>query len=307
MIGQTKRIRRALCAVLQPLTGSRSVGALTVKSASATPVLVPKGTFWLPIPVSAAGTAEIARHRPIITTAATTVSQAGTTVPVTSLLGGLRQNLSKEWGVAPTLTPILCRLDPPVTGLVQTAAVQTALTGGLDATGPGSVKEVVCFDSFGTREEATEAFLARAMDGLSIIVAWSGSGRSTSSGRNRTQRPDSWEIYVVCPNRNVSEVRTDEVTDVLDGVEGLLTERGCADEFVFSAPPAVVTGRRLTKVTPTSTIYCLTLETTMGVERTEVRTGAWSSWTKSKHTISIAAEGVIAELPVVDSAVYPMS
>jgi len=298
MNGQTKRIRRAICAVLYPMTGTRSTGTVLAKAAVGQgTITLPKNSFGLPKPVSAAGKGELAHDRPLRVSADTVVDEAGVSVPVSSLLGGARQNLDVSTEV---------RWDPPLTGMVKTATVDGALTGAASSSGPGAIAELLAYEAFPTLQSAQDAFLARVGPGPSMVLAWTGSGGGEKKNRGSYHRPDVWKLYVIASHGGGVETRADQATDILDTAEALLIDRSGADGFVFSAPGTTITSRDYVRTTPTSVIYSMTFETRMGVKRTEHRSlaaGDWSDWDATRIDADTATP---VPLPVVDDASYDM-
>jgi hypothetical protein len=294
-IGQTRRIQRAIMGVLRPLMGTRSTGTIVAKAAPGqVSIVLPKTSFVVPLPASATGRTQLAWEMPFITTADTTVLEAGSDVAVASLLGGARQNLAKDTVV---------RFDPPLAGMVQTATVKAAMTGGADASDtPGMVRDVVAYESFDSQGAAQDVFLARAGDRVpALVLAWIGSGAVATKGNGL--EADTWKLYCVVAHGGGSHQRSAQALDILDAARDYLLDRSASDGIVFSAPPTTILGRDLFRVTPSSTIYSMTFETTMGVEKTEHR-GAFNDWDWTRLDLDTATT---TPKPVVDEAIYAMT
>lgn len=300
-IGNTRRVRRGIMSVLRPLTGDRASGTVfAAASAGQGSILVPKNCYLLPVPKSATGKGQIARDMPLRTTAATTVLEAGTTLPVTSLLGGTRYNLAD--------TTVL-RWDPPLVGLELTCTLQGAMAGGLNASpSPGMVKTVIPFEALAGVEQAKDLFHARIPAHPALVLAWAGSRNAEWIGEETRRRHDLWKLYVVVENQAGALERIDEALDILDAIEGYLGGRTSFDGFVFCSAPGIdVLSRELVRGTASSTIYSMTFQTTTGSRRIETRSienGDYATWLRNQLDLDTATPSPLA---VVDQAIYDHS
>jgi hypothetical protein len=297
MIGQTKRIRRALMAVLRPLTGDRATGQVLAKAAvGTTTIKLPKGSYCLPAPASVAGKTQLSQELLLHTTAETVVTEAGTLVPITSTLGGVRHNLAAGTVV---------RWDPPLLGMVPTAAVHANMTGGLDASGPGMVRQVLAYETLIGGQPTLDVFLAKIRATPAVVVAWASSQAVESTGVGAHRNEDLWKLYVVCSISSGASERGDEALDILDAIESYLTDRSSVDGWVFSGPAVEIRSKEAVRLTSTSAIYSVTLMTSNGVRRTEHRTlgDSYEEWLTTQIDLETATT---TPLPVVIAAIYPM-
>ncbi len=146
------------------------------------------------------------------------------------------------------------------------------MTGGANATGVGSVKQIVHYETLSSGTTAIDLFNARvSSQAPSIVLAWESSGSPTAVGRNVARRQDRWILYVVTTRGDGSGKRRDEASDILDAVEAYLVDRKSVAGFVFSAPATQIMGRGRLTVTKTSYIYTVSLETGGTVERIDTR------------------------------------
>ena len=264
MIGRTVEIQRLLMAALRPLTGDRASATATVK-ATVADVTLPVNTFAYPVPESAAGVFSVDDQRIIRTDAEAIVTAAGSTVQVTSLLGGARHN------ALPAGTRLLW--DPPVYGLETQSVLATDMTGGVDAPDlAGFVKEIVTYEDVTGPGRAQDFFNARLQGVVfpALLVVWENSLEGALKGRHLKHRPDIWSIFVVCETWAGEAVRRHEGQHILDAVEALLSDRGVVDGRPFSDPPARVLGRRKLPATESS-VRALQLATYNTVETIDLR------------------------------------
>lgn len=299
MIGHRKRIRRGIMSVLRPLTGDRANGtALAQASPGQGSILVPKNSYLLPVPVSATGKGQIAPDMPLRTTAEITVLEAPTAIPVSSLLGGTRNNLANG---------TVLYWDPPLAGLTPTATLQGAMTGGANAANsPGAVKELLAFEAFRSADAALDIFNARISAHPALVLAWAGSRNGEHVGVDLRRRMDLWELYVIVETPQGVDERIDGALDILDIAEGYLGGRSSFDGNVFSAPPIEVTGTRFVRGNASSFLYSLAFNTFNTVQRIETRSledGDWALWLRQQLDLDTATP---LPLAVVDQAQYLM-
>ena len=284
-LGHRIMVLRSLMAVLAPLTGTRATGTATV-AATGADVVLPKGCFAAPIVASGTGNAAIARDKLVFTTAETTVTSAGVSVPVTSLLGGTRHNFADGTQL---------RWDPSLTGVELVSSLDGAMSGGLNPTGDAALQRIVTYEELSM--ESAAALFAAKLHGHApaAVVTWSGSGRAQRRGRDVWQRSDQWVIYVVVTRKDGTVERGHEGLNLLDIIEAYLGERGAVDGRHYSDRPTAILGARRHRVTPSSFIYALTLETSGAVQRIDTRVadgasavGTIAAWDRTRYDVEIA-------------------
>jgi len=300
-IGQTKRIARAIAEVLRPLTGTPATGFATV-TASGSDILLPAGSFAAPIRTSTSGTPpttcqQIDRENLVRTTVDVIATTAGTTVPVTTMLGGIRQNLA-------ALTSL--RWDPPLIGMAPLAAVgAAALAGGANATGTGAVGQIVLYEELRSGQVPLDLFRARAESGAPLVaIVWSSRGRAEKVGRNRAARPETWQLFVVVGHQAGAPERGSDGLDVCDAIEGYLTDRAEIGGFIFSAPPASVTGCKRVAVNETGYVYAVELVTLNAAER--IPTPEEATAVEWDHLRLDMQRASVPPFPVTTNALYDM-
>jgi hypothetical protein len=285
--------------VLQPLTGTRSSGAILAKSkAGAGDITIPKNSFALPVMESAAGNKQLEPNAPIRTTTDTVVTEAGVQVPVTSVLGGERHNWDDGTEV---------RWDPPLTNIEATATVDGDMTGGQNATeSPGYVKEVLAFETLDT-DRAKALFNTGVGPTPALVLAWESSPPSELVAPQRALQEDRWKLYAVVESTGDGLTNIDTALDILDMARAWLLDRRGADGYVFSGPGGVQVGdRRLLSRADSHLVYVMSLTTTVGVRRTDHRKVGtdYTQWLKTQIDVDTATD---PPLPVVDEAVYEMT
>lgn len=290
--GRTTRIERAILAVLQPMTGLRSSGSLFVR-ATGDPVTLCRNNFAVPIGKSRGTTYQLDFQKLLRTDSETIeVTSAGAIVPVTSNLGGLQMNLDAG---------IEVRWEPALLGLEPVSVVQTVMTGGADATGPGSIKRLVTYEGIGAASSAKDLFLAKGNLFPSAVLSWDSSEPGELRGRGVISQHDRWTLAVVSSRGDGGEQRRAEGMGILDLAEEYLLDRGAVDGEVFSAPHIEIVSRSRLAVTPTSYIYTMVFDTVTTVSRLDART--FAEWTKTKYDMRTQT---MPPFPVVDSAIYSM-
>lgn len=288
-IGKTTRTGRALMEVLRPLTGDPSTGSATIKSTSGD-VKLPKRCFMAPLRRFVSNQEALDRDNLLRTREDVIATTAGVSVPLISMLGGKRQN-------HPVGTRLL--LDPPLLGIEPYATVDTGgMTGGADASGTGSVRQIVRYEIISSATAAKDLFSARVHAGApAIVVAWNDSGSPTAAGRAAV-RPDQWIIYVVTSRNDGKGVRGDDGADILDAVESYLHDRHSVAGHVFSQPSTQILSRGRLTTTPTSYIYTLTCQTTGAVKRIDTRGElTFAEW---KRTLLDLPTADVPPFPIVD-------
>lgn len=299
----TLNVGRSIISLLAPMTGDVSTGTVTL-TATGPNVVLPQNTFGFSIvdaksnapTVSIPGVATfnssdvlgaetiadaISPDLLVKTTAETTVTSSGVSVPFRTILGGPRANL-------PTGTRIL--LDPPVDGLEFEGVVDApGFTGGTTSTKYASAKTVRLYEGIGPEDAAEDLFRSGTAQFPALVLIWNQTGDREEAGRDRYIVSESWTLAVIASRLDSDTRRRSEASAILDEAEELLCARCSTDGFVFSAPaPLLIRGRRRVKYGSNAYIYALSVTTTRGIERREHRT--FHDWKQTK--ISGTTNGV---------------
>jgi len=301
-IGRTTRTARAILEVLRPLTGEPATGTALV-SATAGDVVLPAGCFFAPLKQSVSKLESLDRENLVRSRSETIINASGVSVPIISMLGGVRQNI--EAGTR-------LRVDPPLDGLETFATIEApGMVGGLSATGPGSVAQALEFETITSAALARELFNARLQSGTpSLVLAWESSGSGESVARGAAVRPERWTLYVVTTRADGAGQRRDVARDILDAVESYLHDRKSVAGFRFSNPSTRVIGRSRLAVTKTSYVYAVQIETFGAVQRIDTR-GATSpdgeiTFTEWKTTQLDLPTADVPPFPVVEDVFVGM-
>lgn len=300
------RLERAVISCLQPLTGTRANGHVLVRATGAD-VEVPAGSYALPIPRSAGGNAQIDWRAMLKTTSGTAganpptgtvVTSAGVLVPVTSVLGGLSQNLAPGTRV---------RWDPQIIGVEAESVISTGgTTGGTAPNGPESVTRIVSVDGTGPATVNIDAFKAMVGNFPALMVSWEGSGTLPKRGVGRTPEEHTFRIYVFVDRFDGTNPRRDEGKRILDAVKRNLFDRAHVDGEVFSAPPAG--GGRAGRITANAAAMCFFVEIDVNFTSISYERRIYADWTATRETFTTMPDADHAEgdeLVVVDQT-HPM-
>lgn len=285
-LGFRVTVMRSIMAVLAPLTGQRATGTVTVRSTTGSNVTLPKGCFAAPIPASDTGAKQIARDKLLFTTEEATVAPAGTPVAIASLLGGTRHNFVDGTEV---------RWDPQLTGIELVSSLTGDMTGGAEPTGDASVRRIIAYEELATPDIAAALFSAKMVAQTpGVVVTWASTGPGERMGRSVWQRADRWILYVVTTRGSGTIERGTEGLNLLDLLESYLGERGAVDGRNFSDPGISIVGASRHRVTPSSFVYALTIETHGAMARVDTRLvdgsakGPIADWVRTRYDVNVA-------------------
>jgi hypothetical protein len=144
------------------------------------------------------------------------------------------------------------------------------LTGGADAIGVGSVKQIIEYEQIGAANTARDLFAA-SVHGVTpaLVLAWEGSGVPHKSGRGRHRRSDRWSLFVVTARGEGAHERRAEGIDILDAIESYLLDLNSAGGYPISDPPIAMLDRRRLSVTSSSYVFVQSFETRTAVVKIE--------------------------------------
>lgn len=287
------RIERAVTSCLQPLTGTRSTGFVLVRATGAD-VVVPAGSYALPIVRSAAGNPQIDWRAMLKTTssvananppASTTVTSAGTLVPITSVLGGLSQNLAPGTRV---------RWDPQIIGVEAESVIDTGgMTGGTAPNGPETVSRVVSVDGTGPATINIDAFKAFVGNFPALMVSWEGSQTQPKRGIGRTPEVHTFRVFIFVDRFDGTSPRRDEGKRILDAVKRNLFDRAHVDGEVFSAPAVI--GSRAGRITANATAMAFFVDIDVQYTAISYERRTYADWTATRETFTTMPDADHAE------------
>ena len=273
----TLRIERALMSVLGAggLTGARATGTATVRAIGAS-ATVPVPSYAVPVLTSSAGNAQRMPQRLVKVAGTTTVTLAGTDVPIVAMLGGPGWNL-------PAGTRL--RWDTPIAGVELESVVKApGLTGGAYGTGYPLVRRVASLEAV-AGPDAVALAAAEVGEFPAVVVSWRGGSPTGRKGVGKQGRQDRYRLYVVVSRLDGDAERCHEGTAILDELVALRCDRAAADGEVFSRPPIFIEETGRVPSLPTSYIYWLDVSVSWTASERELRT--FADWTSTRERLQV--------------------
>lgn len=238
---------RALMATIQPITGDRASGLVTLQATAGT-VNVRRGSYMFPAlgspPRVVPSMLFKVAANPATSDGSWPVTTAPTDVGVISNLGGTRHNV-------PAGTPMY--FDPPLANIVASPTAGMPLvatggmTGGLDLVAFGALKDVVLYES--SEGPAINVVLERsALRGFpGALLTWMSTETADGSSTDMTKRSiragvksQLFKVMVdimIITNRSDSEHhRRAEGLAAMDAVFSLISDRMMVDGESLSTP-----------------------------------------------------------------------
>lgn len=294
----------AIMACLSNLMGDRSIGTATVRSIDATGTL-PPGAFCFPV---LNGQTDFARPFRFAASygsdnklAAATVVQAGTDVPITSVLGGAGNNL-------PANTPLVWY--PANDGIEPISAVGLAdMTGGTADASQFAVKSIVWFEEPAGSTLAEDLIRAAVRQAPAVVLSWSRRlPVSKLHGPKQITRTDQWQALIICSRQESHHTRGLQALTIVDLIEAELIDRQGVDGLRISSPPIQLMGVQRVAVGPAFYAYALSFQTSItSVGTDDTKRAAYAAWAKTKFTFETVEADGDPTLAVVDGATYPHS
>jgi hypothetical protein len=231
---------RALLALLQPLTGKRAMGTVTVRSTGATG-LVDHSQHGIPVVNGSIQPALLFKtsRNPARTDGAWPVERAGTSVPILSVLGGLPHNLDEGTEL---------RWLPTPEGIEATARVDSGgLSGGAPNDSYTGVAGIRFFDEIpNTQQAAVEAFRSALPGFPGLVLAWDSQERDDGMsgtplgegpsrlGRGQKLMRDTWNLFLLVSRMDSDPARRQQGLAILDEISETIADRYKADEMIVS-------------------------------------------------------------------------
>ncbi len=268
---------RALMALLQPLTGDRAAGLVTVNAAPGPTAKMPPCTYGVPIVGGAA------RYDQLLKTVPNPDDREGwpvglaTPLPIVSNIGGPAMNL-------PGGTPV--RWFPAPEGIESISVLDSGgLTGGLPPTGLAAVRQVAFFEELGVTNGAE--ILSRGLVGRfpAVVLAWESTGVSEFLGRNKWGQKQFWSFYVIASRVDAEASRRLEGLAILDALAGAVWGRTTVDGFHLSSPAGVmVESRQLVTALDQFSIYRVRVSNMTTATMDEYRT--FNPWRRTRLDVT---------------------
>ena len=296
-IGARIYIKRSLLCKLQPLTGTRAAGIATVRATGAD-VPLPVNAYAIPLLQNIDGQGQADYSRLIKVTTPTTVTAAGTSVPIFSALGGVHQN-----GV---IAGTKLRWSPALPGIELDSVVATGLSGAADLTVPGALKRIVLFDRLGIGNVALktsnplspEYWRAKVGDFPAGILILLGSQKGERVGRGMRLHRFMWRLMVADSRSDETQERYNDGDATLDWAEGLLEDCGEVDNECFSRGPIQCGGAKLLVAEDGAFLHALDFDSWWTIQRIEP--GIFAAWTETEVTTKTVPDD---EYPDPDDAI----
>jgi len=271
---------RALLALVAPLTGTRATGTALISSTEASgridanthaaPVL--GGQIRDLLFKTAVNPATADGSWPVVAT--------GTPVPVLSVLGGQAHNLA---------TGTLLRWLPVPAGIMPTATVSGAMTGGAPNATMVGVQEAKLFEQLQAPAPGLDLFRANLSLFPALLLAWQGQEpddgmreqplgpRQSRLGRARSLQRMTWDLFIVTSRQDSDPMRREQGLAILDELSEVMIDRQKVDGMVFSSIRGLSihsAGRHV--ISPTLYVYRMTLSTANVLVGREHKTfGPW--------------------------------
>jgi hypothetical protein len=271
------RMERALMSVIQPLTGARATGNALVRATGAD-VELPRNSYAGPLILSDANRESFDHNRLVKTASAVTVTvtAAGTTVPIFSMLGGTQMNLD----------PMRIRWDPPVDGVELVSTISSpGLAGGTDSTEEDAVAQVTVIEGLGTKDVARKIWASGAMAGRLplVILSWESAQAVRKQGLGKTWERTTYRAYIIVDRLDGDHERRDQGKTVLQGLKEWWFDRAEVDGEVFSVPPIDGGPSGRLQMSAEHYVYFVEFVVVHTTKRREPRT--FNDWKKTRERI----------------------
>lgn len=262
---------RAIMACLQPLTGARASGNVTVNASPGPTATLKGGSYGAPIIGGAI------RYDRLVKVAQNPADKAGwpigaaTVVPCFTNIGGLDQNI-------PAGTSI--RWFPALQGIEAVSQTVGGLAGAGGDTSMTGVQELVFFEDI--QPGAGMSLLKGAISRFpAVVLAWEGSGDAEFVGRGQWVQQQLWSIYVVVSRQDGDPNRRVQGLAIMDTIQNELWGRGAVDGEGFSTPNGAQFARRMAlPIDPTFYVYRARVTTKSSYRQSEHRT--FNPWAHTK-------------------------
>lgn len=241
---QVVRTARGIVAILQPLTGDRASGTSTMACASAgDSVRLPRGYYFLPV-VGGVVRADLALKAGPGSEADESwlVASGGTAVDLVSNLGGARHNLAAGTVLRP---------DPPVPELTAGMTVAApGMTGGVDATGFGALKDLQIYEQLNGPALNVDAKRSGLKRFPGAVLMWADMQQATGVTSPQTQRAartgtrrvlyrSTYALTFMSTSYAADSERRHEGLACVEAAMKLLTDRQMVDGEAISSPGGV--------------------------------------------------------------------
>lgn len=284
-------LARCIMALIQPLTGDRATGKITISATSADVVMTHKR--WLAPVINGQLREDMAvkvAFNPDEARGKWTVTNAGIEVPAFSLVGGARHNLM----IAGTVMRWLgsggsVAVDD---GISPDVLVTDSFVGGTTPTAFGAIKSVGTYEQFRAPFKNTDLLRAGLAELPAVMIVWgdsepaegSAGDKITQAGYGVNLFREKFQIIVVVNRRDSDPTRRGEGLQLLSDISDLIAWRQDVDRVVFSTPEALqILTRSRVMADETMYAYQITFRLTYAQHKTDKRT--FSDWLKTRMDV----------------------
>ena len=231
----------ALLAMLRPLMGNGSTGTITAYANAGKYPVVYQHQFMFPLLTGSDGTStQVDWTAPFRVTATTSVTPAGTVIPIASSLGGSRQNLAPG-------TKMVWFPNP---GDVASQATVISVAGADTLDDPGALKTVVWYEEPAAGDMPDDLLRACLAGTPAAILSWNGSSAYKMRGDGLQEQDDKWTWTIVSARSDSHHLRGYQGLLIAGLIAAMIGDRGSSDDALVSGMPINLMGRRRVAAQP---------------------------------------------------------
>lgn len=290
--------KRSLLTALGHLAGTRATGGV-IATATGADVELPPFTYGIPIIGARAVASRMFRTLSSAPApqapAGTTVTSAGTAVPVRAVCGG-------ESGILEPGTKVLWQ--PLPNGIEPIGEVGPGgLTGGVSTPGPGRCARVVALDMLAKEDAVTRIWQAQGSGFPAIVIARIGSTAEAFRSVASKQRAHTFRIFVVSTNYESVDERQGEGELLLDAIEERLQGLADVDGEIFSDPPCELGAEQWMNFSASSHVVAIDAICHYSLKRQDPRVTdgvSWQPWETTRIEVAEPATDELEARTVVD-------
>lgn len=298
----------SMLGLFRPLMGERSTGTIGIAASSAD-VVVTKNTILFPLREGTeASGLELDVTAPFRTKETKTITSAGTTIEIASILGGVAQNLPEDTAFV---------FYPPRLGIERSSLVApAALTGATSLDADNAIKTAVFYEQADKDENIPDELLRSVLGATpGLVLSWAGSPEIKAKGNLRGTREDRWLLTIVTGRNEGAFFRSFTGLTLLDLCEAIILDRGSVDTGKISEPGIVIRARSRRAALPNLSAHALMFSTFTSIEGLAVSdptkanpdlvVSQWLTTTLSCPTLASETGTHPGKLDIVPPGTYP--
>jgi hypothetical protein len=264
----------ALQALFQPLIGDYSSGSVTVSSATSAPVILSAGSFAIPVIKDALmdDSAIVVKKNAATADGSWLVTQAGISVPVESLQGGVHVNI--DAGTE-------CQWAPQIEGLNDAIVTSEGLTGGSLLDEYGTLAQLKNYKDLGRQPDSKSFFAANLGRFPAAVLSWSSTSPadgstaydigsdSTRAGKTTRMFVHQFELAIVTARLGPENARRREGDILRDRCVAMIQDRVVWRDLPLSSGPKglQISDARVVAVTDSSYVDVIRFGSMFGMRR----------------------------------------